>query len=98
VAEKHHVQMQDSYHINPVFIFRWEDSQDAHVLLYPEGIVKLNDTAAAILEFCNGEYTVAESIDKLTSKFDGSDCDDIAKSIVKFLEASLDKNWIRINR
>ena len=32
------------YEIRPPFLFRWEDSQHAHVLLYPEGIVKLNAT------------------------------------------------------
>ncbi len=98
MASAKKVLMQDSYHINPLFIFRWEDSQDAHVLLYPEGIVKLNDTAAAILEFCNGEYTVAESIDELTQKFDNNDREVIAKSVVKFLEASRDKGWIKVNR
>lgn len=33
--------------INPLFLFRWEQTQQAYVLLYPEGVVKLNDTARA---------------------------------------------------
>ena len=41
--------------INPVYLFRWEESQNAHILLYPEGVVKLNDTAAEILKTCTGE-------------------------------------------
>ena len=25
--------------LNPMFLFRWEDTQDSYVLLYPEGLV-----------------------------------------------------------
>ena len=35
--------------INPVYLFRWEEPQQAHVLLYPEGVVKVNESGAAIL-------------------------------------------------
>ncbi|PKM00078.1 MAG: pyrroloquinoline quinone biosynthesis peptide chaperone PqqD [Gammaproteobacteria bacterium HGW-Gammaproteobacteria-9] len=41
------------YEIRPPFLFRWEDSQQAHVLLYPEGIVKLNVTGGEILRRCD---------------------------------------------
>ena len=33
---------------------QWEPAQEAHVLLYPEGMVKLNGSAAAILSRCDG--------------------------------------------
>ena len=32
---------------------QWEAAQDSHVILYPEGMAKLNETAAAILELAN---------------------------------------------
>ena len=31
------------------FRLQWEEAQGCHVLLYPEGMVKLNDSAALIL-------------------------------------------------
>ena len=36
---------------------QWEPAQDAHVLLYPEGMVKLNGSAGAIMSRCDGERT-----------------------------------------
>ena len=91
------VLLQERYIINPVFLFRWEESQDSHVLLYPEGVVKLNQTAAAILKHCTGELTVDQSVDQLVAEFGQSDREVITQSVVKFLEASRDKGWIRIN-
>ena len=38
----------ERYALNPMYLFRWEPTQDSHVLLYPEGIVKLNQTAGAL--------------------------------------------------
>lgn len=92
-----HSPLEASYIINPLFLFRWEDSQNAYVLLYPEGIVKLNATAAAILKYCNGEYTVNQSIDALSDEFEGAAREAIAQSVVKFLEVSRDKGWIKLN-
>ena len=33
------------------FRLQWEPAQNAHVLLYPEGMVKLNGSAGEILKF-----------------------------------------------
>ncbi|TFH88540.1 pyrroloquinoline quinone biosynthesis peptide chaperone PqqD [Billgrantia azerbaijanica] len=91
----HQVSLDDTYVISPTFLFRWEESQDAHVLLYPEGIVKLNETGGTILKYCNGESTVAEVIDELTALYD-ADREAIAEGVIKFLEVSHAKGWIRV--
>jgi pyrroloquinoline quinone biosynthesis protein D len=44
------------------FRLQWEPAQEAHVLLYPEGMVKLNDSAAAIMSRCDGVRTVADIV------------------------------------
>ncbi|HEY0340447.1 MAG TPA: pyrroloquinoline quinone biosynthesis peptide chaperone PqqD [Steroidobacteraceae bacterium] len=44
------------------FRLQWEPAQEAHVLLYPEGMVKLNNSAAAIMSRCDGERTVADIV------------------------------------
>lgn len=76
------------------YLFRWEEAQQAHVLLYPEGLVKLNDTAAAILELCDGKTSAQDLATQLAAKFDG---DDIETGVFKFLEVAHAKGWIRIN-
>ncbi len=36
------------------FRLQWEAAQNAHVLLYPEGMIKLNGSAGEILKRCDG--------------------------------------------
>ena len=43
-------------------LLQWEPAQEAHVLLYPEGMVKLNGTAAAILTRCDGARTLDDRV------------------------------------
>lgn len=78
--------------INPIYLFRWEEPQQAYVLLYPEGVVKVNETGAAILKRCNGINTLAEIVSELNDKY----TTDVTDSIYKFLEVAHAKNWIRI--
>jgi pyrroloquinoline quinone biosynthesis protein D len=80
--------------INPLFLFRWEDTQQAYVLLYPEGVVKLNDTAGEILRRCDGRHTVGQLVDEIAGEF-AADPAQIGESVQKFLEVSHAKGWIR---
>ncbi|MGR2737970.1 pyrroloquinoline quinone biosynthesis peptide chaperone PqqD [Billgrantia sp. Q4P2] len=89
------VELAASYVINPTFLFRWEESQDAHVLLYPEGIVKLNDTSASILALCDGSATVNDLIAELETRYD-AEREVIAQGVIQFLEVSHAKGWIRV--
>ena len=41
------------------FRLQWEPVQNCHVLLYPEGMVKLNGSAGEIMKRCDGERSVA---------------------------------------
>ncbi|HZP93947.1 MAG TPA: pyrroloquinoline quinone biosynthesis peptide chaperone PqqD [Burkholderiales bacterium] len=80
--------------VNPMFLFRWEETQQAYVLLYPEGVVKLNDTAGEILKRCDGAHTVGEMIDEIAREFAAAPVQ-IEQSVQKFLEVSHAKGWIR---
>ena len=40
------------------------------VLLYPEGLLELNDTAHAILNLCNGGTTVDEIVSALAAEYE----------------------------
>ncbi len=87
-------EAQDRFEINPMYLFRWEETQQAHVLLYPEGIVKLNDTASEIIKRCDGQRTVEAMVGELQNLFEG-DKQSIADGVYKFLEVFRAKGWIR---
>ena len=44
--------------VAPGFRLQWEPVQNCHVLLYPEGMVKLNGSAGEIMKLCDGERSV----------------------------------------
>jgi len=77
--------------LNKLFRLQWEQAQDAYVLLYPEGMVQLNVSAAEILKRCDGEHTVDEIIDELQTLFDEPDLRDPVEGM---LRAAFDKDWI----
>lgn len=81
--------------LSPMFLLRWEKTQDAHVLLYPEGVIKLNGSAAEILKRCTGENTVAGMVDELKAVFVDVAADEIENGINRFLETAHAKGWIR---
>jgi pyrroloquinoline quinone biosynthesis protein D len=82
------------FEIHRHFLFRWEPSQEAYVLLYPEGVVKLNQTAGEILKRCQAGRSVGQMIEELKQVFSGAD-DEIARGVRSFLEIANVKGWIR---
>jgi pyrroloquinoline quinone biosynthesis protein D len=76
------------------FRLQWEPAQDAHVLLYPEGMVKLNRSAGEILSRCTGERTFEEIVADLERQFQqGSLRNDVAG----FLDIAKAKGWVEWN-
>ncbi len=87
------LRVTDVVELNPNFHFRWEEPQQAHVLLYPEGIVKLNETAAAILEACTGGQSIAVGAAELAERYGLAD---LTVEALSFLEVAHAKGWIRL--
>lgn len=79
--------------LHPRFIMRWEASQDAHVILYPEGLIKLSPSAAEILQRCDGTRTDDNIIDDLAQAYP-SQREAIAQDTASFLAVARDKGWI----
>ena len=52
------------------FRLQWEEAQQCHVLLYPEGMVKLNGSAAEILKCCDGQTPVDRIVSDLETRFE----------------------------
>jgi pyrroloquinoline quinone biosynthesis protein D len=54
------------------FRLQYEEAQQSHVLLYPEGMVKLNGSAAEILKCCDGKTPVDQIVSDLETKFEAT--------------------------
>ena len=87
------LRFEDVVELDPNYHFRWEEPQQSHVLLYPEGIVKLNPTAASILERCTDGRTIDEVAGALSYVYAGAN---LRKDVLKFLEVAHAKGWVRI--
>lgn len=72
---------------------QWEPAQEAHVLLYPEGMVKLNGSAGAILARCDGVRTVADIVADLESAFGTAG---LADDVTAFVELALERRWLEL--
>ncbi len=71
---------------------QWEETQNCHVILYPEGMVKLSPSSAEILQQCNGEKDIKTIIEDLQKKYPDAD---LEKDILNFLEVAHGNGWIR---
>jgi pyrroloquinoline quinone biosynthesis protein D len=74
------------------FRLQWEPAQNAHVMLYPEGMIKLNASAAEILRRCDGSHTVEEIIAELERVFQMAGLKD---EIGQFLTAAAGHGWLQ---
>jgi pyrroloquinoline quinone biosynthesis protein D len=72
---------------------QWEPAQQAHVLLYPEGMVKLNGSAGAIMSRCDGVRTVAEIVAELERTYGVTG---LAAEVAAFVELALAKRWLEV--
>jgi len=61
--------LQSQPRVGPGFRLQWEPAQDCHVLLYPEGMVKLNGSAGEIMKRCDGQRSVAAIVAELEQAF-----------------------------
>ena len=74
-----------------LFRMQWEEAQGAYVLLYPEGMVKLNQSAGEVLKRCDGERDVQAIIDDIEQTFNATG---LEKDVTGFLEIATERGWI----
>ena len=77
--------------LNRRFRMQWEESQQSNVLLYPEGMIKLNGSAGEILKCCDGVATVDEIVATLEAKFNSTG---LRADIEALLAHAFQENWI----
>jgi pyrroloquinoline quinone biosynthesis protein D len=74
------------------FRFQWEPAQQSHVLLFPEGMIKLGGSAGEIMKRVDGKASIGAIIEELERAFPGAD---LRADVVQFLEEAHGKGWIR---
>ena len=90
------IELDVSYRLRAGYRLQWEQAQGCTVLLYPEGMVKLNDSAAAILnECCSGNASLAESIARVSSQYQDAD---IEADVLAFMAIARERLWIDARR
>jgi len=61
---------------------QYDDVREEHLLLVPEGAVRLNETAALVLELCDGERSVDEIADAMAQRYAGADVADDVRELL----------------
>lgn len=64
---------------------RYDEVREEHVLLVPEGAVRLNPTAAEVLELCDGKRSLDDIVGELSARYDGADLGDDVRELVDAL-------------
>ncbi len=75
-----------------MFRFQWEKAQNCFVLLFPEGMVKLNSAAGEIMQLIDGEKSVLQITDSLHEKF--PDAGDLSTDVNEFISTAVEKKWL----
>ena len=63
----------------------YDETRASHVVLYPEGVLVLNDTAAAVVGLCDGRTSVEGIARRLAEEFDGVEADDVAELVARLV-------------
>ena len=77
--------------LSRLFRMQWEEAQKSWVLLYPEGMVKLNPSAAEILKRCDGERDLAAIVSDLEAAFGATG---LRGDVEEFIRTAVGKGWL----
>lgn len=76
------------------FRLQWEPAQNCHVLLYPEGMVKLNGSAGEIMKRCDGQRSIAEIVAELETAFNAQG---LRGDVLAFVDMAAKQRWLTWN-
>lgn len=85
------VQLEQRFRLGRGYRMQWEAAQDSHVLLFPEGMVKLNGSAAQILMRLDGRVPLADVVTDLERQFGQAD---LKADVCQFVEFAASRGWI----
>jgi pyrroloquinoline quinone biosynthesis protein D len=61
---------------------RYDEVREEHLLLVPEGAVRLNPTAAEVLGLCDGDRSLDDIVGVLAERYNGSDVGEDVRGLV----------------
>jgi pyrroloquinoline quinone biosynthesis protein D len=77
--------------LSPMHRLQYEAVQERWVLLYPEGMVRLNSSAGDVLRRVDGMRTVDAVVDDLRRAYPGADLRD---DVLQFLDEAQERGWL----
>jgi pyrroloquinoline quinone biosynthesis protein D len=85
------VDKEACYRIAPGHRMQWEEAQQCWVILYPEGMVQLNESAAETLRRCDGATPLSAVISALEADYGEPD---LAADVLELAQAALEQGWL----
>ncbi|MFG6447044.1 pyrroloquinoline quinone biosynthesis peptide chaperone PqqD [Roseateles sp. BYS180W] len=76
--------------LSRLFRLQYEPAQQSWVLLYPEGMVQLNPSAAEIVRRCDGSRSISALVAELESEYD---CSGIEPDVRALLGEGWRRGW-----
>jgi pyrroloquinoline quinone biosynthesis protein D len=73
---------------------RWAGEGENRMVVFPEGALRLQDTARAVLERCDGHRTFEQIVQELEATYSASDPVKIRQDAVAFLERLRQKRLV----
>ena len=65
---------------------RWGTQGEQKIVLFPEGMIRVEGTGQDILELCDGQHTFQEIVRLLTERYGAADPAKITADVSTFLE------------
>ena len=78
--------------LSAMYRLQWEEVQQAWVLLYPEGMVKLNGSAGEIIKRLDGQKNVLALIVELEKDFETTG---LQNDVLAFLDIAKQQGWVK---
>ena len=79
------------FKLNRTYRLQYESARGCHVLLFPEGMVELNETASLILGLCLNDISLMELLELLENKFPDVD---LKNDVEDFLLSAFEEKWL----
>lgn len=87
-------QDSNKFKISNMHRLSYDEKEQKHILIYPEGFIELNQSAYEILSLCDGLHSNQDIVIKLERKFAASG---LAKDVSNFIQIAEENGWITKN-
>ena len=88
------IKSEDVFGLARHFRFQYEEAQGGYVLLFPEGMIKLNGGAGEVIKRVDGKKTVSEIVEDCKAAF--PDVPDLEADVLAMLKLAHEKAWIAL--